>query len=384
MFGFLRHRAQDRRNWRLHYCGTCKTIGTLYGQRSRMLLNHDAAFLAELLDAVAGTDAETWSEEYRSWNCLRMPANPPVLLRYVAAVNVLLGDYKVRDHETDSGARRWRLARRYFSRPFRKARRDLESLGFSLEQADRILARQEGLEKTNVGVDAPTAEVTALVFAHGAHLAGLSDSRFSDLGRAFGRLIYFVDAWEDFDRDSRSGAFNALRAAGKDRAWGAALIRTEADSVCRLLEEIGAPATFVARVRGSLHDLFGSPFRVVHTCARPTLRDRWRGAVARTRSWQTPLASFLIVALLAFLFEREARLARSARECLSLSMNLMAFGGLIAMAAGDVKKTKFKACVQSCCCGWDPECDWCCDSCCCDIDCCCSCDSCDCCSGCDC
>ena len=103
MFGLMRFRCSpnsegDQRRWRMHYCGTCKTIGTRYGQRARLLLNHDAAFLAELLTSLTGADAEQWPRAYRSWNCMRLPSAEeiPPLLRYAAAANILLGEYKVR------------------------------------------------------------------------------------------------------------------------------------------------------------------------------------------------------------------------------------------------------------------------------------------------
>src|SRR5580692_7948837 len=130
MFGLMRLRCgssseADQRVWRMHYCGTCKTIGSRYGQRARLFLNHDAAFLAELLSALAGTDCEQWPESYRSWNCMRMPSEPeiPLLLRYCAAVNVLLVEFKVRDHETDSKRRIWRSIRRWFNPAFHRARK---------------------------------------------------------------------------------------------------------------------------------------------------------------------------------------------------------------------------------------------------------------------
>lgn len=40
MFGLM------KRGPRLPYCGTCKTLGALYGQQARLLLNHNVAFLA--------------------------------------------------------------------------------------------------------------------------------------------------------------------------------------------------------------------------------------------------------------------------------------------------------------------------------------------------
>lgn len=53
--------SPERRLWQLHYCGACKTIGRQYGHKSRMLLNYDAVFLAELLTELGGEDAEAWA-----------------------------------------------------------------------------------------------------------------------------------------------------------------------------------------------------------------------------------------------------------------------------------------------------------------------------------
>src|ERR1700736_6544133 len=106
MFGLMRYRGDacavdsQRRRWQLHYCGTCKIIGRQYGQRTRLLLNHDAVFLAELLTALAAQDSEEWGGAFPSPNCLRLPSEPemPLVLRYAAAATVLLTEYNVADH----------------------------------------------------------------------------------------------------------------------------------------------------------------------------------------------------------------------------------------------------------------------------------------------
>src|SRR5689334_7719632 len=110
MFGLMRARTcavepEERRRRRLHYCGTCKTAGRLYGQRSRFLLNFDTVFAAELLSALAGEDAmDGWDPAFDARNCLSLPsadATPPVL-RYAAAMTVVLTEVKVADQLADS------------------------------------------------------------------------------------------------------------------------------------------------------------------------------------------------------------------------------------------------------------------------------------------
>src|SRR5215831_150762 len=102
MFGLMKSRScslspEQKLNRRLHYCGTCKTMGRLYGQRTRFLLNHDAVFLAELLSAISGADAEAakWDGAYQSYNCLSLPAAHeamPVPLQYAAAGALAIAD----------------------------------------------------------------------------------------------------------------------------------------------------------------------------------------------------------------------------------------------------------------------------------------------------
>ena len=67
--------TQEPQTHRLHYCGTCKTMGRLYGQKARFLLNHDAVFLAELLTALApqSPPVTEWSGAYQSYNCFTLP-----------------------------------------------------------------------------------------------------------------------------------------------------------------------------------------------------------------------------------------------------------------------------------------------------------------------
>ncbi len=383
MFGLMHFRGNsgavdERRRWRMHYCGTCKTIGRQHGQGSRMLLNHDAVFLAELLTAIAGEDVERWGRAYRSWNCLQLPAETeiPAVLRFAAAATVLLSEYKIADHEADSRKRRWTLARRLLSPRFRSARSELKQLGFPLEESDRILGRQVTLEAESGTLDAvaePTAKTTALVFRHGAHIAGLATPQQEELaaiGYRFGRLIYLLDAWEDFERDKRTGAFNPLHASGLTRDWAAEKIRQEA-------AESGLPAEFAARLRANVAARLAPSFSIVHSCSAHAPQGftmRWRSAVAKARELETPVWAATAVIAMAFLFPMQARMVRSSRECLSLAMNLIALGGL--MATVPLPTPGKKSVVKSCC--GDS-----CDSCgCCDA--CDSCDFCDCCSSCDC
>ena len=113
MFGLMRAKncglsADEKHFRRLNYCGTCKTLGTVYGQKSRLLLNHDTVFLAEILSALSGEDVKDWQKSYQSFNCLSLPESgeSPAALEFAATVNIILTEFKLADHLADEGKRR--------------------------------------------------------------------------------------------------------------------------------------------------------------------------------------------------------------------------------------------------------------------------------------
>jgi hypothetical protein len=334
------------RAWRRHYCGTCKTIGAEYGARARFALNHDAVFLAEVLTALAGEPE--WSAAYRSFGCLTLPRTErerPRALRWAAAATVVLTEAKLRDQGADTGRRRWRWARRLWGRPFGRASRMLEGAGFPLP---RVLTRLEGQaerERAGGGWEVPTAVATALFFREGARFVGRGDvaAAMQRVGRHWGTLGYWLDAYEDFARDERSGEFNALSARyGRrtpepvDRALSRAYGALDALPV-----EPALRAAWQARLRANVAQRTGRQLAVMPVCApRPSWRERWRAARAQAsvlmeRAESSPWPGLaLMLTVIAFLTPRMARAAESPEECLSLSFNLMALGAVWGMAAG--------------------------------------------------
>jgi hypothetical protein len=147
MFGLMRARkcgisADEKHFRRLNYCGTCKTIGAEYSAKSRVLLNHDTVFLAEILSSLSGTDVDGWQRSFQSYNCLSLPKGSiPASLQWAAAANVILAEFKIDDHIADSDGFGYRFAQRAFSKEFQKAERFLSRKRFSAcrgPQPDRI------------------------------------------------------------------------------------------------------------------------------------------------------------------------------------------------------------------------------------------------------
>lgn len=381
MFGLM------RRAPRLPYCGTCKTLGAVYGHRSRVLLNHDTVFLAELLLAHTGEPA--WSAAYRSFNCVSLPKRDeqfPIALDFAAAATVVLAHFKAVDHADDTGRWKWRAAVRMLSPTYQRAAGRLRAWDFPLDELEGLMKSQSQREahaESIENVAEPTAAATALFLSHGARLAGMSgddQDRLSRAGHRFGYLIYVLDAWEDRERDIRSGAFNALNRFSMVDGR-AEILRTLAAI------ESDIPTDLAQRMRANVEERLGIRPRVLNRSCRKPLQQRWNDAVVFAKSMRTRERAGLVkgaaivatVAVAAFLFPHHARGAGSWKHCMGLGLNLMAAGSLFAFAdmpqvpgPGGAAPTKRGGCMSGCgdCCGacacdgcTDCACDGCCSSC---------------------
>lgn len=229
MFGLMKNGGCaeiDASHYRLHYCGTCKAIGSRYGQLSRLGLNYDVVFLAELHSDLFGADPRQWGSALQAYACYRQPgrrAPLPPSLEIAAAVNVVLAGIKLSDQAEDSGRRRWRWARRLFSPTYRRALRQLRHYGLETPILDECLADQRQLERQSWPSDqsprailtalaAPTARLTGEMFRLGA-ADGPQAAALTAAGAPFGQLVFWLDAWTDQAQDQARGQFNALLTA---------------------------------------------------------------------------------------------------------------------------------------------------------------------------
>jgi hypothetical protein len=441
MFGLMRVKKcgmsdEEKHFRRLHYCGTCKTIGSLYGQKARFLLNHDTVFLAEILTGLSGENLRNWQSAYQSYNCLNLPhSEMPLPLEFAATANIILAEFKLADKITDEKSRAGKIAQKAFSNSFLAARRKLEARRFPFEKVRKILSEQETIEadslKSNESSDEilnrlsrPTAATTAIFFGEGVKLIGKNEleNTASEIGFRFGKLIYLLDAFEDYEKDFRRKQFNAIRAAFQsDEEKIPSEIKRKIVSLLQELEsEIAGriyklpvaetqKTLFAARLKQNLQRKLKTSLPVLPTkkvCQpkpKQKFSERWKTAAESARkmasgfSWQMPLV-FLFVFAFALVAPAQTREAKSARECFDLSFNLMflgaIFGSVVVSAKtillenpeelltkeGRKKKLRKGASGDS----GDSE-GWCdtCECCCCDCGgeagCC---DSCDCCSGC--
>ena len=220
MFGYVRPYApellvKDNELYRATYCGLCRTMGKTTGKLSKLALSYDFVFLALLRLGVKGERVEV-----KRRHCPVHPVKKiPMLevngeLEYCARVSTILTRLKLKDNVNDSHG---------FSRLkakiaggvsvfFKKTDKSL------LELEEKTVKSIEELTKLeNEGSDSidKTSSTFGMLLgnlaAHG--IEGANGRILYEVGYHLGRLIYVMDAVDDFEKDKKSGSFNVIKNA---------------------------------------------------------------------------------------------------------------------------------------------------------------------------
>lgn len=252
---------KDGKGHRYYYCGTCKTIGALYGHKMRFFLNHDIAFFAEILtdldDRVSGTTG--WNPLYHRSNCFVLPRkqeNIPFPYSIASAVNVLLAKFTIDNKIEDAKGNRlfFKWLRSLITPRYTEAARQLEDYAFPVQRIAELACQQSARENHfRINGDAgtalnyfseSTAIITGIIFQHASRLVG-KPQHMQDMytvGYNLGKIVYILDAWEDFQKDFKKANFNAIAAAYQTRD-------AELDKVStnRVMEELRASKTKIIK-----------------------------------------------------------------------------------------------------------------------------------------
>jgi hypothetical protein len=217
-----------RDEWIGHLCGLCLALRDGHGHLARVATNYDGLLISVLVQAqLAGAGTRVAGPcPLRGMRTATVATGDGA--RLAAVVSLMLASATLADHAADGDGA---LARRSLARAAtglaqrwtRHARVGAAELGLDAAVLLDAVARQPAAERSPaslLAVTEPTETATGAAFAHTAVLAGrpANITPLAEAGRLFGRLAHVLDAVEDLDADTRSGAWNPLVATGTDLA----------------------------------------------------------------------------------------------------------------------------------------------------------------------
>lgn len=191
-----------------YYCGLCRTLKDAYGRLGQMTLSYDMTFVILLLTSLY--EPETAADFQR---CLAHPLEKhPVRVnkfsQYSADMNLLLSYYKCLDD--------WQDEHKVFKKAMAASlRRKVQKVAAAYPQKDGVICQKmdqihrcEREQCTDLDeVSGCFGEIMAEIFVY------RQDEWEMDLRRIgffLGKFIYLMDAFEDVERDAKTGNYNVF------------------------------------------------------------------------------------------------------------------------------------------------------------------------------
>lgn len=188
------------------YCGLCKSIGKYCGQKARLVLNYDLAFLSGFLHNVTNNDITVKKQRCAiHWFIRRPVACPDKLSERIGALNVILAYEKLNDDVLDSN--KGKIKRSFFRSSYKKVKRKEPTLCRLVREGYQRLCDYEKSNGNNVNV---ASEIFGdmlkdiVIYLTGKYC----DEEIENLSFNLGKWIYIIDALDDFDKDLKKGEYN--------------------------------------------------------------------------------------------------------------------------------------------------------------------------------
>lgn len=197
------------------YCTLCKEMGREYGLLSRFLLSYDGAFYVMYKMGLSGDNISVKNSRC-TFNpckkCMKISSESDTY-RLASTITVILAYFKLMDNLYDSSFFRkilLYLIYPYFALLKNKAKKKHPDIFKTVEQG---MQKQFKIEKEdNISPDKaadPTARMLSWLFAYGE--CGQNKKKAESFGYQLGRVVYFLDAFDDYGKDTKENSFNPFK-----------------------------------------------------------------------------------------------------------------------------------------------------------------------------
>lgn len=219
MFGYIsinkaEMKFKDYDVYHSYYCGLCKVLKECYGRRGQVTLSFDMTFLVILLTGLYEPDTKTEMVRCIAHPMQKHAAKTNEFTEYAAAINMLLSYYKCEDDWADEHRKKAFVAAKLLHSKIKKIEKlypvKCKVISENLAQTSKYEAENEQNLDLMSGL---FGNIMAEIFAY-RHDEWESSLR--KIGFFLGKFIYLMDAYDDVEKDIKSGSYNPFRKAYLD------------------------------------------------------------------------------------------------------------------------------------------------------------------------
>lgn len=213
MFGYVTvHREElkikEYETYKGFYCGACQALQQEYGFLGQLTLSYDMTFLTLLLSSLYEPE-----QKFSQKRCVAHPQKKRLMIEneysvYAAHMGILLTWYKLLDDWKDEKKATARVGLCAYHKAFEKARKLYPEKDRRIRKYLRELSALE--KEKSMDIDRVAGSFGHLL---GEIFAVKDDIWRRDLYRTgfyLGKFIYLMDAWDDIEKDEKTGNYNIL------------------------------------------------------------------------------------------------------------------------------------------------------------------------------
>ena len=211
MFGYVvvnkpEMKIKDFDEYRAYYCGLCQALKKRAGASGQLSLSYDMTFLAVLLSLLYEPE-----ESERLSRCIVHPVTKHrmknnAMIDYVADMNLLLTGYKCKDDYTDE---KNVLKACYGTMLHGSIKKIKDMYGRQTKQVEKSLEELASLEKAcNYDIDKLSGCFGHLLGEIFVVKQDEWEGYLRKIGFYIGKFVYFLDAYDDLEKDKKKGCFN--------------------------------------------------------------------------------------------------------------------------------------------------------------------------------
>ncbi len=216
MFGYIsinqaEMKFKDYDIYHSYYCGLCRVLKKNYGRCGQMTLSYDMTFLIILLTGLYEPDTKTETAACAAHPLKKHTVRTNELTDYAAAVNLILSYYKCKDDWEDEHKKKSYAAAKLLAPKIAAVK---ERYPEKIQAVSSNLKKLSALEKQN-GLN---ADMMAGIFGDIlAELFVFRQDEWEDslrkIGFFLGKFIFLMDAYEDVEKDIKTGNYNPFKQA---------------------------------------------------------------------------------------------------------------------------------------------------------------------------
>ena len=224
MYGLIKtcnFQGKKKEQWLSHYCGLCLALSKGHGQLARLATNSDSVIISALCEA----QTPVLITRKPHYCLLRKQKKAEVITpdslssRYAALVSTLIASSKINDNFVDGDS--WichfpaffKKIISHWSRSISSAADNLKVRVFQIEKAIYQQPALEAVPNKEFSFYSQGIEMaTGLACSQTAVISGkpVNEKALFGLGKMYGRIIYLLDSYLDYQVDCQKKVFNPL------------------------------------------------------------------------------------------------------------------------------------------------------------------------------